>query len=44
MTGLPYLVRIMGYELRRPTARVHGRDLAGRVEAVGTKRDPVPAR
>jgi NADPH:quinone reductase-like Zn-dependent oxidoreductase len=34
-TGLPYLVRIMGYGLRKPKARVRGRDLAGRVEAVG---------
>jgi NADPH:quinone reductase-like Zn-dependent oxidoreductase len=35
MTGLPYLVRIMWYGLRRPKARIRGRDLAGRVEAVG---------
>jgi NADPH:quinone reductase-like Zn-dependent oxidoreductase len=33
-TGLPYLVRIMGFGLRRPKARVRG-DVAGRVEAVG---------
>jgi NADPH:quinone reductase-like Zn-dependent oxidoreductase len=35
MTGLPYLVRAMGYGLRRPKHGVRGRDLAGRVEAVG---------
>jgi NADPH:quinone reductase-like Zn-dependent oxidoreductase len=36
MTGLPYLVRIMGYGLRTPKVGVRGRDVAGRVEAVGT--------
>src|SRR6266545_188927 len=35
MTGLPYLVRIMGYGLRQPKVRIRGRDVAGRVEAVG---------
>ena len=35
MTGLPYLVRVMGYGLRQPKNGVRGRDLAGRVEAVG---------
>lgn len=35
MTGLPYLVRVMGYGLRAPKTRVGGRDVAGRVEAVG---------
>ncbi len=35
MTGLPYLVRIMGYGLRAPKTRVRGRDVAGTVEAVG---------
>jgi NADPH:quinone reductase-like Zn-dependent oxidoreductase len=35
MTGLPYLVRIMGYGLRKPKVRIRGRDVAGRVEAVG---------
>lgn len=35
MTGLPYLVRLAGYGLRAPKNPVRGRDLAGRVEAVG---------
>ena len=35
MTGMPYLVRIMGYGLRAPKDRVRGRALAGRVESVG---------
>ena len=35
MSGLPYLVRIMGYGLRKPKVRIRGRDVAGRVEAVG---------
>jgi NADPH:quinone reductase-like Zn-dependent oxidoreductase len=35
MTGMPYLVRIMGYGLRAPKDRVRGRALAGRVDAVG---------
>jgi NADPH:quinone reductase-like Zn-dependent oxidoreductase len=35
MTGLPYLVRVMGFGLRKPKVRVRGRDVAGRVEAVG---------
>lgn len=35
MTGLPYLVRIMGYGLRAPKTRVRGMDVAGRAEAVG---------
>jgi len=37
MTGLPYLIRIMGYGLRAPKPRVCGTDLAGRVEAIGGK-------
>jgi NADPH:quinone reductase-like Zn-dependent oxidoreductase len=36
MTGLPYLVRIMGYGLRTPKVGIRGQDVAGRVEAVGT--------
>ena len=35
MTGLPYLVRIMGYGLRAPRSPVRGSDVAGRVETVG---------
>ena len=35
MTGLPYLVRIMGYGLRTPKVGIRGRDVAGRVEAAG---------
>lgn len=34
-TGLPYLVRLMGFGLRKPKARVRGWDVAGVVEAVG---------
>jgi NADPH:quinone reductase-like Zn-dependent oxidoreductase len=35
MAGLPYLVRLAGVGLRAPKNPVPGRDLAGRVEAVG---------
>jgi NADPH:quinone reductase-like Zn-dependent oxidoreductase len=35
MTGLPYIVRLMGVGLRKPKARVPGWDVAGRVEAAG---------
>jgi len=35
MTGMPYPVRLAGYGLRAPKTRVRGRELAGRVEAVG---------
>jgi len=35
MTGLPYLVRIMGFGLSAPKVQVRGRDVAGTVEAVG---------
>jgi NADPH:quinone reductase-like Zn-dependent oxidoreductase len=35
MTGRPYFVRLMGVGLRKPKARIVGRDVAGSVEAVG---------
>jgi NADPH:quinone reductase-like Zn-dependent oxidoreductase len=35
MTGLPYLVRVMGFGLRKPKMRVRGTDVAGSVEAAG---------
>jgi NADPH:quinone reductase-like Zn-dependent oxidoreductase len=34
MTGLPYLIRL-AYGVRKPRQRIRGRELAGRVEAVG---------
>jgi NADPH:quinone reductase-like Zn-dependent oxidoreductase len=37
MTGRPYLMRIMGFGLRAPKARVRGTDVAGTVVAVGTR-------
>jgi len=35
MTGLPYMLRIVGFGLRAPRAHVRGMDVAGSVEAVG---------
>ncbi len=35
MTGMPYLVRLMGYGFSRPKAPVPGMDVAGRVVEVG---------
>lgn len=35
MAGLPYPVRLAGYGVRAPKDRVRGRELAGKVEAVG---------
>src|SRR4029077_6514499 len=35
MTGLPYPVRLAGYGMRVPKSRVRGREVAGRVEALG---------
>jgi NADPH:quinone reductase-like Zn-dependent oxidoreductase len=35
MTGRPYFVRLMGFGLRKPKARVPGRDVAGIVDAIG---------
>ncbi|MEU5399797.1 NAD(P)-dependent alcohol dehydrogenase [Streptomyces sp. NPDC005963] len=36
MTGRPLLLRLMGFGLRRPSVRIRGREVAGRVEAVGS--------
>ncbi|CAM5315929.1 NADPH:quinone reductase [Streptomyces avidinii] len=35
MSGRPYLLRLMGFGLRAPKVTVRGREVAGRVEAVG---------
>ncbi|WP_328296788.1 NAD(P)-dependent alcohol dehydrogenase [Streptomyces sp. NBC_00435] len=35
MSGRPYLLRLMGYGLRAPRVPVRGREVSGRVEAVG---------
>ena len=35
MTGRPYLVRLMGYGLRKPKHKTPGQDAAGTVTAVG---------
>lgn len=35
MTGLPYLLRLFGYGLKKPKVPVRGREVAGVVEAVG---------
>jgi NADPH:quinone reductase-like Zn-dependent oxidoreductase len=35
MAGLPYLIRFVGFGVRRPKVRVQGMDVAGTVEAVG---------
>src|SRR5918994_59067 len=35
LTGLPYLVRVMSFGLRKPKTRVRGTDVAGIVEAAG---------
>src|SRR5918992_43955 len=35
MTGLPYLIRFMGFGIRRPKVAVRGSDVAGVVAAVG---------
>jgi NADPH:quinone reductase-like Zn-dependent oxidoreductase len=37
MTGEPYLVRAMGFGLRKPKVAVRGSDLAGVVQAVGAR-------
>ena len=35
LTGLPYMLRVVGFGLMRPNIRVRGIDVAGTVEAVG---------
>jgi NADPH:quinone reductase-like Zn-dependent oxidoreductase len=35
MTGLPYMLRVVGFGLRAPKVRVRGMDVAGTVESVG---------
>jgi NADPH:quinone reductase-like Zn-dependent oxidoreductase len=35
MTGRAYLIRLAGYGIRKPKNRVRGREVAGRVEAIG---------
>jgi NADPH:quinone reductase-like Zn-dependent oxidoreductase len=35
MTGQAYLIRLVGYGIRRPKNPVRGREVAGRVEAIG---------
>jgi NADPH:quinone reductase-like Zn-dependent oxidoreductase len=35
MTGLPYMLRVVGFGLRKPSVRVRGMDVSGRVESVG---------
>lgn len=35
MTGLPYMLRVIGFGLRAPNVRLRGIDVAGTVEAVG---------
>ena len=37
MTGEPYLLRALGFGLRKPKVAVRGRDVAGVVEAVGAR-------
>ncbi|SLK11570.1 NAD(P)-dependent alcohol dehydrogenase [Arthrobacter sp. P2b] len=39
MTGLPYLIRLFGYGMRKPKTPVRGREVAGVVEAVGADVD-----
>jgi NADPH:quinone reductase-like Zn-dependent oxidoreductase len=36
MTGLPFPVRLAGYGIRAPKTRVRGREVAARIEAVGS--------
>jgi NADPH:quinone reductase-like Zn-dependent oxidoreductase len=36
MTGLPYLLRVVGFGFRAPKVRIRGMDVAGTVEAIGS--------
>ena len=44
VAGRPAVLRLMGSGVRRPKDRVPGTDVAGVVESVGARGDPVPAR
>ncbi|MHC5796994.1 NAD(P)-dependent alcohol dehydrogenase [Lacisediminihabitans sp. FW035] len=37
MTGLPSLIRLLGFGLRRPKSRIRGMDVAGVVHSVGSR-------
>jgi len=37
MTGLPYMLRVVGFGLRAPNIRLRGMDVAGTVESVGER-------
>ncbi len=41
MTGQPYLMRAIGFGLRKPKIRIRGRDVAGQVEAIGRNVTPL---
>jgi NADPH:quinone reductase-like Zn-dependent oxidoreductase len=41
MTGQPYLMRAIGFGLRKPKTRIRGRDVAGQVEAIGRNVTPL---
>jgi NADPH:quinone reductase-like Zn-dependent oxidoreductase len=37
MTGLPYMLRVVGFGLNAPNVRVRGIDVAGKIESVGSR-------